>query len=83
MAISKSCNQPADSTPQNLKNNNPDMNIDDEYLAAYYRAMNAILAIQNAIHDMPAPESEGVTWGSVADMQRIATDLETITTYTR
>ena len=55
----------------------------NDYLAAYYRAMNAILAIQNAIHDMPAPESDGVTWGSVADMQRIATDLEQITRYTR
>ena len=55
----------------------------NDYLAAYYRVMNAILAIQNAIHDMPAPESDGVTWGSVADMQRIATDLENITRYTR
>ena len=59
------------------------MNTLNDYLAAYYRAMNAILAIQNAIHDMPAPESDGVNWGSVADMQRIATDLENITRYTR
>ena len=57
------------------------MNILNDYLAAYYRSMNAILAIQNAIHDMPAPESDGIGWSSVADMDRIASDLEAIISY--
>ena len=59
------------------------MTLEEQYQAAYRRAMNALKAIDEAVHDMPAPESEGVTWGSVADMQRIATDLEAITKYTR
>ena len=59
------------------------MTLDEQYHAAYRRAMKALEAIESAIHDMPAPESEGVTWGSVADMQRIANDLETVTRYAR
>ena len=59
------------------------MTIDEQYLDAYRRAMKAIKAIDAAIHGLPAPESEGVTWSSVADMQRIMTDLEQIIRYTR
>ena len=59
------------------------MTLQEQYLTAYNRAMRALKAIDAAIHDMPAPESEGVTWGSVADMQRIIHDLEQITSYTR
>lgn len=59
------------------------MTLQRQYLDAYNRAMRALDAIQDAIHDMPAPESDGVTWSSVADMQRIVHDLEQITSYTR
>ena len=54
-----------------------------EYLACYNRAMKAMQAITDAIHDLPAPESESITWGSVADMDRIANDLEAVTRYAR
>ena len=50
-----------------------------EYLATYTRAMDALKAITDAIHDMPAPGSEGVTWGSVADMYHTAKELEAVT----
>ena len=59
------------------------MTLEEQYQAAYQRAMRALKAIDEAVHDMPAPESDGVTWSSVADMQRIASDLEQITSYTR
>ena len=59
------------------------MTLEEQYQAAYQRATRALGDIMIAIHDMPAPESEGLDWGSVADMQRIATDLEAITRYTR
>ena len=59
------------------------MTLDEQYQAAYRRALSALTVINSDIHDMPAPESEGLDWGSVADMQRIATDLEAITKYTR
>jgi len=54
-----------------------------EYLAAYRRAMKAMHDVIGSIHDLPAPESESVTWGSVADMNRIASDLEAVTRYAR
>ena len=54
-----------------------------EYLACYTRAMKALHDVIDAIHAMPAPESESVTWGSVADMERIAQDLESVTRYAR
>ena len=54
-----------------------------EYLAAYRRAMDALHDVIDTINGMPVPESESVTWGSVADMDRIANDLEAVTRYTR
>jgi hypothetical protein len=54
-----------------------------EYLATYRRAMKALHDVIGSINAMPAPESESITWGSVADMGRIATDLEAVTRYTR
>ena len=59
------------------------MTLDEQYQAAYRRAMRALKAIDEAVHDMPAPESDGVTWSTLADMQRIASDLRNITRYTR
>ena len=54
-----------------------------EYLACYRRAMDALHEVIDSINAMPVPESEGVTWGSVADMDRITQDLEAVTRYTR
>ena len=59
------------------------MTLEKQYLTAYRRALSALTVIDSDIHDMPAPESEGLTWSTLADMQRIATDLEAITKYTR
>jgi hypothetical protein len=54
-----------------------------EYLATYRRAMDALHEVIDTINAMPVPGSESVTWGSVADMGRIAQDLEAVTRYTR
>ena len=59
------------------------MTLDEQYQAAYQRATKALGDIMIAIHDMPAPESESLTWSTLADMQRIMADLEQITRYTR
>ena len=59
------------------------MTLEEQYQAAYQRATKALGDIMIAVHDMPAPESDGVTWSTLADMQRIMTDLEQITRYTR
>jgi hypothetical protein len=54
-----------------------------EYLACYRRAMDALHEVIDSINAMPVPDSESVTWGSLADIDRIASELEAITRYTR
>ena len=49
------------------------------YLKAYNRAMAALRAVENLIHDQPAPEGDiQIHWGHVGDMNRIASALESI-----
>lgn len=49
------------------------------YLNYYRRAMAAIQAIQNKIHDLPAPDGEiAINWAHVGDIGKIATDLEEV-----
>jgi hypothetical protein len=54
-----------------------------EYLATYRRAMDALHEVIDSINSMPVPGSESVTWGWLADIDRIAQDLEAVTRYTR
>ncbi len=50
------------------------------YLTAYNRALEALKALENKIHNMPAPEGETeILWGHVGDMNHIATKLEELT----
>ena len=52
------------------------------YIAQYARALAAIRAIENKIHNLPAPEGEiEITWGHVADMGRIVDGLEEVAEY--
>jgi hypothetical protein len=60
--------------------NNQDR-IEAVYLENYNAAIVALQAIEQAVHDMPAPESGCVTWTHVGDMGRIASDLEAILEY--
>jgi hypothetical protein len=49
------------------------------YIAAYDRAIAALEAITNDIHDGPAPDGQvAITWANVADMARFARQLEEI-----
>lgn len=49
------------------------------YLKSYARAMAALKAVEAMIHDNPAPESgTDIGWGNVGDMDRIASELESI-----
>ncbi len=50
------------------------------YLAAYERAKKALQAVENFIHDLPAPEGDvEIGYGHVGDMNHIAEQLEEIT----
>jgi len=52
-------------------------NAESEYLAAYARAMKAWENLNPIIHDNPDPKGETqIKWGHVADMLRIAVELE-------
>lgn len=49
------------------------------YIETYTRAMAALKAIEEMIHDKPAPEGDvKIDWGHVGDMARIASQLEDI-----
>lgn len=52
--------------------------LESEYLTAYCRAISALRSVDNAIHNLPAPENDEspATWGNVGDMLRIAAHLE-------
>lgn len=49
------------------------------YLSAYFRVMKALDDVEKMIHDQPAPGGEiEFHWGHVAEMLRIAAELEDI-----
>lgn len=52
---------------------------EQHYLAAYARAMAALKAVEQRIHDNPAPDGEiKIHFGHVGDMTSIAQALEAI-----
>ena len=55
--------------------------IEADYLEKYNATVVAFQALERAIHDLPAPKSGGVTSIHVAEMERIASDLEAILDY--
>lgn len=57
----------------------PKRPVQDAYLASYERAMKALKAVENMIHDQPAPDGEvEINYGNVGDMNHIAEQLEEI-----
>jgi hypothetical protein len=51
-------------------------NVQLAYLAAYERVQAAIMKLNDAIHDLPAPDSDNVDWGHVGTMTKFAADIE-------
>ena len=53
--------------------------LETKYLAAAQRALAALRAVENKIHDMPAPCGEiPINWGHFGEMMRIVHNLEEI-----
>ena len=50
--------------------------LDAAYLASYKRLMTAMKALEEKIHDAPAPESEYLNWGHVGDFNHLASTIE-------
>jgi hypothetical protein len=52
--------------------------LNEAYVDAHAFVMHYLDEIQARIHDMPAPESDGLRWGHVGDMNKIKNDLREI-----
>ncbi len=50
----------------------------DTYANAVAAVGNRIKAIQAALHDLPAPDSDHLTWGHVGDIDRMLEILDEI-----
>ena len=68
--------------------NKPKINADqnrDEINAAYVEAHAFVIhyldEIDGRIHDLPAPESDGLDWGHVGTMNKVKRDLRAIVTF--
>jgi hypothetical protein len=64
----------------NMTANATNPQLDAAYLTAYNRLMTAMKAMEEKIHDAPAPESDGVTWGHVGDFEYLASKIEELVT---
>ena len=53
-------------------------NLDAAYIEAHLSVVHYLDDIQARIYDLPAPESDGLRWGHVADMNKIKDDLREI-----
>ena len=52
-------------------------NVQIAYAAAYERVQAALMKLNDAIHDLPAPDGDGnLDWGHVGTMNKIAADIE-------
>ena len=56
-------------------------NIDAAYIDAHAVAIHYLDEIRARIYDMPAPETDGLNWAHVGDMNRIKSDLREIVEY--
>jgi hypothetical protein len=53
----------------------PDTDLHSAYRRAVIDAQDALLAAMNAIHDMPAPDSDYLNWADVGEMNRFAKNI--------
>jgi hypothetical protein len=64
--------------------NEPKQNRDDinaAYVEAHAFVIHYLDEIDGRIHDLPAPESDGLDWGHVGTMNKVKRDLRAIVTF--
>ena len=54
------------------------MNMQDAYTAAHAEALALVEALSTHLNDLPAPDTEGLHWGHVGDLERIVAQLKEI-----
>jgi hypothetical protein len=52
--------------------------LDAAYIDAHAFVMHYLDAINARIHDMPAPESDGLNWAHIGSMNKVKDDLREI-----
>jgi len=68
----------------NESKTNADQNRDDinaAYVEAHAFVIHYLDEIDGRIHDLPAPESDGLDWGHVGTMNKVKRDLRAIVTF--
>lgn len=68
-------NQPKSNAEQNRDE------IDAAYVEAHAFVIHYLDEIDGRIHDLPAPESDGLDWGHVGTMNKVKRDLRRIVTF--
>ncbi|MCC6492309.1 MAG: hypothetical protein IT424_04745 [Pirellulales bacterium] len=68
-------NQPKTSADQNRDE------INAAYVEAHAFVVHYLDEIDGRIHDLPAPESDGLDWGHVGTMNKVKRDLRAIVTF--
>ncbi len=63
----------------NAERNRVEMNA--AYVEAHAFVIHYLDEIDGRIHDLPAPESEGLDWGHVGTMNKVKRDLRRIVTF--
>lgn len=52
--------------------------LEDRYTAASMEALRLIDQIRDKVQDLPAPDSDGITWGHLADLDLIISRLKDV-----
>jgi len=68
-------NQPKTNAEQNHNE------INAAYVEAHAFVIHYLDEIDGRIHDLPAPESDGLDWGHVGTMNKVKRDLRAIVTF--
>lgn len=55
--------------------------LDAAYVEAHAFVIHYLDEIHGRIHDLPAPESDGLGWGHVSTMNKVKRDLRHIVTF--
>lgn len=54
------------------------MNLQNAYASQHAEALALVEALSTHLRDLPAPDTDGLHWGNVGDLERIVAQLKEI-----
>jgi hypothetical protein len=51
------------------------MKLEDAYATAHAEALDLVESLSEHLYDLPAPDTDGLHWGHVGDLERIVAQL--------